>query len=141
MPHALPHPNEWNDDFVATTESSIHFVFYVPPLTRTPLRLRVNNGPPVAPRAYVLSRTGGVILLDGEGSDSGCLSDKELDAAMRTVVAQLRQLIGVQDLPYTGLLEGIEIETVFADSGIARRARARSMVCTTTFATNRKWRR
>jgi hypothetical protein len=40
LAHVLPHPNEWNDDFTATHQPSLHFVLYIPNPLESPLYIR-----------------------------------------------------------------------------------------------------
>ena len=44
VPHILPHPNEWNSDFISTNQQSLHFTVYIPPRSSTPLYLRNQHG-------------------------------------------------------------------------------------------------
>ena len=118
IPHILAHPNEWNSDFVATEQPSLHFIVYVPPRIYSPLYLTNSEGEHHS--AYIIPQTGGVFIYNREGKgDETSLTADNMHNIIEIFIAQLRESFGLEPLGDITYIDEKSIEILPSPTGIA----------------------
>uniref|UniRef100_A0A7S4HKN8 GPI transamidase component PIG-S n=1 Tax=Vannella robusta TaxID=1487602 RepID=A0A7S4HKN8_9EUKA len=123
LPHILAHPNEWNSDFTATTEPSLHFIVYVPPVAYTPLVLQDDPDEDISmsSQAYIIPQTGGVVIYNRvDNGTNPFLSKDMMHDVIEIFVAQLRELFGISPLYDLSQLSEKSIEMIPSPFGISQ---------------------
>jgi len=118
LPYILAHPNEWNSDFVATDQPSLHFVVYVPPQRFSPLVLQ-SSADSTSYLAYVIPQTGGIVIYNRPDESQAVLSEDELYPIVEIFIEQLRTAFGLSPFDEISHLNEQEIEVVPSPYGIA----------------------
>jgi len=123
LPYILAHPNEWNSDFVATDQPSLHFVVYVPPQRFTPLVVRSNEDlqeqDSASYFAYVIPQTGGVVIYNRSNETQDTLTEEELHEIVEVFIEQLRTAFGLNPFDDVSHLLEQDIHVVPSPHGIA----------------------
>merc|ERR1712130_672521 len=122
LPYILAHPNEWNSDFVATDQPSLHFVVYVPPQRFTPLVLRSSGEEAAENTSYladVIPQTGGVVIYNRPDESQQTLTEAELHQIVEIFIEQLRTAFGLSPFDDVSHLKEQDIHVVPSPHGIA----------------------
>ena len=115
IPHILAHPHEWNSDFVATEQPSLHFIVFIPPKEFTPLTLGKDNA-----QAYIIPQTGGVFIYNREGNENESkLHVEDMHEIIEVFITQLRESFGFDSLEDITFLDEKSVEILPSPNGIS----------------------
>jgi len=92
---------EWTLASSVSNDPVLHFVVFVPSISRTPLRILDDSSQPLSSNSFVLPQWGGIVLLNlpVDTPPKLHLTEAELDHVFVGFQAQLLRLLGVSELP------------------------------------------
>ncbi|KAH9962892.1 phosphatidylinositol-glycan biosynthesis class S protein-domain-containing protein [Russula dissimulans] len=92
---------EWTLASGVSNDPVLHFVVFVPSISRTPLRILDDSSQPISSNSFVLPQWGGIVLLNlpADSPQKHRLTEAELDHVFVGFRAQLLRLLGVSELP------------------------------------------
>ncbi|KAI8365323.1 phosphatidylinositol-glycan biosynthesis class S protein [Radiomyces spectabilis] len=104
-PQQLPHfvnSAEWNLASTISSYPTVNFILYIPSTEESPLRIHDAQGNPLLSNAFLIPRWGGIAIKNVPSSaqhgDHYQLALKDLQPIMKVFIAQLRGLMGIQEL-------------------------------------------